>query len=161
MKKISGLLLILSILTSCNLDSKDPATENKNEEIVAQKPKQISDLPWTALVDSTTQKIKMVESTEVAIQDLDSSNITEVLTRKYPEVKIIWQKQQHDTAFVKIPNAEVLTQGSGTMGADIFMAEVTYSYTQIPGINFVNFSFKEGDHASPGTFNRSDFSFNK
>ncbi len=159
MKKLIGFIFILGVLIGCNSDTKNAESEGITNEKVIEKPAQIADVPWAAVVDSVTQKIKMTQSTDVATKDLDSNNVTEVLNRKYPEIKVVWQKQQHDTAFVSIPNATYLTQSSGSMGADIYMSEVTYSYSQIPGINFVNFSFKEGDHAAPGTFKRSNFSF--
>jgi hypothetical protein len=161
MKKFSGLILVLTVLMACNQDPKSPSSTTTDNLISTEKPAQIADVPWSVVTDSTSQKMKLVQSEDVTTQELDSNNVTEALSRKYPEIKIIWLKQQHDTAFVKIPNAEFLTQSSGSMGAQIFMAEVTYSYTQIPGINFVNFSFKEGDHAAPGTYDRSNFSFSK
>ena len=158
MKKILSALFLLSILGSCIQDEKKPITESDLAGITA-KPLEIADVPWAAVLDSASQKIKMVQSNEVEIRDLDPLNVTEVLVRKYPEMKIIWLAQHQDTAFVSIPDASFLTQSAGSMGADIFMAEVTYSFTEIPGIKFVNFAFKEGEHASPGTYQRRDFSF--
>jgi len=161
MKKFSGILFIFALLMACNSDSKDPASQNMDTEETTQKPAQIADVPWAAVIDSATQKIKMVQNAKVAQTDLDVKNVTDVLVKKFPEIKIVWQKQVRDTAFLNIPDAVYLTQSSGNMGADIFLAEVTYSYTQIPGIKFVHIDFKEGDHASPGTFKRTDFFFNK
>ncbi|TKB96825.1 hypothetical protein FA046_12130 [Pedobacter cryophilus] len=162
MKKFSGLILVLTVLMACNQDPKTSSSTTTTDNLIStEKPTQIADVPWSVVTDSTSQKMKLVQNEEVTTQELDSSNVTEALVRKYPEIKIVWIKQQNDTAFVKILDAEFLTQSSGSMGGQIFMAEVTYSYTQIPGINFVNFSFKEGDHASPGTYDRSNFSFSK
>ena len=161
MKKFSGLILVLVALMACNQDPKNSYSTSLNNLNSTEKPAQIADIPWSVITDSNSQKMKLVQNEEVTTQELDSNNVTEALSRKYPEIKIIWLKQQHDTAFVKIPDAEFLTQSSGSMGAQIFMAEVTYAYTQIPGINFVNFFFKEGDHASPGTYDRSNFAFSK
>lgn len=161
MKKFSGILFILALFMACNSDSKDPASQNMDTEETTQKPAQIADVPWAAVIDSATQKIKMVQNAKVAQTDLDVKNVTDVLVKKFPEIKIVWQKQVKDTAFVYIPDAIYLTQSSGSMGADIFLAEVTYSYTQIPGIRFVHIDFKEGDHALPGTFKRTDFDFDK
>jgi hypothetical protein len=158
LKKILSILFLFSVLSSCIQDDKKTIPENDLANR-SDKPIEISDLPWSAVLDSTSQKIKMAHSAEVETQDLDPSNVTEILVRKYPEIKIIWIKQQKDIAFVSIPDASFLTQSAGSMGASIFMAEVTYSFTEIPGIRFVNFSFSEGEHASPGTYQRSDFNF--
>ena len=81
--------------------------------------------------------------------------------RKYPEVFISDPILRNDTVFVNIKDASYLTQGTGTMGAEIYLAESTYSYTEIPGVGFVNFKFLEGDHASPGTYVRKNFEFKK
>lgn len=158
MKRIISLLFLITVLSSCIQDTKKPISENDLVESEA-KPLEISDVPWSAELDSSSQKIKLIRSKDFEIKDLDVANVTEVLVRKYPEIKMIWLKQNKDTAFVRIPDATFLTQSSGSMGADIFMAEATYSYTEIPGIKFVHFDFTEGEHASPGTYQRSSFNF--
>lgn len=152
--------LILFSIIACNQDTKETDQVVEQETLIT-KPVEIADVPWMAVVDSATQNIKMVPSNLVKTTDLNPSNVIGSLSSKYPETKIVFQRQQNDTVFVDIPNATYLTQSNGSMGAKIFMAEVVYSFTQIPGIKFVNFSFKEGDHASPGTFSRLDFTFSK
>ena len=99
----------------------------------------------------------MQKSDMVKIEDLDINNVAEAINRKYSEIHIASQSQSNDTVFVNIPNATYLTQQSGNMGSEIYMAETTYSFTEIPGVKFVKFNFKEGDHATPGTFKREDF----
>jgi uncharacterized protein YcfL len=66
-------------------------------------------------------------------------------------------KVSNDTMFVKISNSKYLTQQMGSSGPEVYMAEVTYNLTEIAGINFVAIMFKEGDHARPGIFSRTDF----
>lgn len=164
MKKFIYLAFVVLFIVSCTQDAKQTNETNGTiDEIAVEttKPAEIADVPWMAVVDSTSQKISMQQSDLVKTEDLSPDNVVNALASKYPESKIVWQKQQNDTAFVAIPNAIYLTQSSGSMGAKIFMAEVVYSFSQISGIKFVNFSFKEGDHASPGTFSRVDFPFSK
>ena len=164
MKKFFYLAFIVFFISSCTQDVKESNETNKMEPIIVKevaKPAEIADVPWMAVVDSATQQITMQQSDLVKTENLSSENIIIALGSKYPELKIVLQKQQSDTIFVEIPNASYLTQSIGSMGAKIFMAEVVYSFTQIPGTQFVNFSFKEGDHASPGTFSRIDFPFSK
>jgi len=60
-------------------------------------------------------------------------------------------------AFVEVINAEYLTQRMGTSGAQNYLAAVTYSLTETPGVRGVNFAFPEGDHAMPGEYNRQSF----
>ncbi len=161
MKKNLAYLLVIVALSACNQDTKQLENETDTVEIKNVKPSQIADVPWSAVVDSTTQKITMVQNPDVKDEELDINNVTEVLNRKYPEIKINKAQLRNDTAFVNINDATYLTQQMGNMGSEIFLAEATYSFTQISQIKFVNFSFKVGDHASPGTFNRSNFTFKK
>src|SRR5690606_40428246 len=91
--------------------------------------------------------------------ELDSTNVIESINRKYPENKLTWDYQKGDTAFVSIAEAAYLTQQSGSMGTQVFLAESTYSLTEIPGINVVFFKFKVGDHATPGPYTRNNFDF--
>ena len=164
MKKFLYLAFIVFFISSCTQDVKETNETNTMEPVPAMedaKPAEIADVPWMAVVDSATQQITMQQSDLVKTENLSPENIIIALASKYPELKIVLKQQQGDTIFVEIPNAAYLTQSIGNMGAKIFMAEVVYSFTQIPGKQFVNFSFKEGDHASPGTFSRIDFPFSK
>ncbi len=141
---------------SSNIDS-SASTNEAGTEI--SKPEIISDIPWTALLDSTTQKYSLQKSELVNSNELDSTNVIEAINRKYPENKITWDYLKGDTAFVSIADASYLTQRSGTMGAQVFLAESTYSLTEIPGINVVFYKFALGDHASPGPYTRKSFDF--
>jgi hypothetical protein len=64
--------------------------------------------------------------------------------------------QQH-TAFVTILYSRRLTQEIGSTGAQEYLAQITLSLTSVPGIHSVDFDFEEGDHASPGTYDRQRF----
>ncbi len=157
-------LLPLIIFVACNRDSKQLATEAEQESLAPtpiekSQPEQIAETPWVVNIDSLTQKIKIQPSSIVNKEDLNTANVIKSLNKKYPEILMVFLKQQSDTVFVKIPDANYLSRESGSMGAQIFMAEATYSFTQIPGVNFLNFDFEEGDHASPGTYQRKDFVF--
>nr|WP_294898127.1 hypothetical protein [uncultured Pedobacter sp.] len=164
MKKTILYLSAICVFAACNSDTKN--TENTGDSVQTTstkkvQPAQLFDVPWAAVLDSASQKISMTRTAEVKIEDLNINNVTESLNRKYPEILISEPTQRNDTVFVKIKDANYLTQGAGTMGAEIYLAESTYSFTQIPGVSFVTYDFTVGDHASPGTFNRSDFNFKK
>lgn len=163
MKKTILYFLVISVFAACNSDSKGTNETDAAQESTSQTtaPAQLFDVPWSAVLDSASQKISMTKTEGIADEELTVDNVTESLNRKYPEIFITDPKQQNDTVFVKIKDASYLTQGSGTMGAEIYLAESTYCFTQIPGVSFVNFDFKVGDHASPGTFTRSNFEFKK
>ena len=48
-------------------------------------------------------------------------------------------------------------QGIGSTGANEYLARVTLSLTSVPGIHSVDFDFAEGDHATPGKYDRRRF----
>jgi hypothetical protein len=66
-------------------------------------------------------------------------------------------KIHNDTAFVRIPDSEYLTQRMGTTGAYEYMIAATFTITELDEIEFVNFDFEYGDHAVPGTYTRRQF----
>ena len=72
-----------------------------------------------------------------------------------PKVKL--GKIEKGTAFVEVINAEYLTQRMGTSGAQDYLASVTYTLTENPGIKVIHFVFDEGDHATPGEYTRDSF----
>ena len=66
-------------------------------------------------------------------------------------------KIHDDTAFVKIPDSEYLTQSMGTTGAYEYMIAATFTITELDRNELVNFDFEYGDHAEPGTYTRKQF----
>lgn len=158
---LTGILFLFAV-SSCTSDRKQgsetDAVETPTEETVS-KPAEISDIPWTAVLDTNSQKYSLIKSELVNTGELDSTNVIEAINRKYPENKLTWDYQKGDTAFVTIADAGYLTQQSGSMGAQVFLAESTYSLTEIPGVNVVFFKFQVGDHATPGPYTRKSFDF--
>ncbi len=155
-------MVIIVFFTACNQDTKSSRAQSESstgQKIVDEKPTHLADVPWSAVIDSSSQKIEMRQNSRLDNSALNLQNISEALNQKYPEIRMANPYQNNDTVYVRIPEAGYLTQQSGSMGAEIFMAEVTYSFTQIPGVKFVHFSFQEGDHGSPGTYQRTDFNF--
>ena len=72
-----------------------------------------------------------------------------------PKLKLIGIKGQ--VISIEVINDEYLTQRMGSTGANEFLATATFMLTEYDNIKFVNFIFKEGDHAFPGLYSREDF----
>ena len=83
--------------------------------------------------------------------------VDEFNTRYDDFVHIDFFRQSQDTVYVKINDASYLTQRMRTTGAQAYLAELTYSMTEVPTVKYVNFDFQEGDHASPGVYQKIDF----
>lgn len=61
------------------------------------------------------------------------------------------------TLYITIENSEHLTQKMGTTGAGVYLSTATFLFTEAENIQFVNYSFAEGDHAQPGIYSRERF----
>ncbi|MES3018249.1 MAG: hypothetical protein V4721_10740 [Bacteroidota bacterium] len=116
-------------------------------------------LPWSVQMDDATQAMQIKRDPAADMTNLKPEDIVDALNLKYPEIKMQWVKLEGSKAFVTIPEATYLTQQSGSEGARAYLAEATYSLTELKGITSVEFDFEEGDHARPGVYQRANFKF--
>jgi hypothetical protein len=61
------------------------------------------------------------------------------------------------TVYLRIRDAEQLTQRSGSFGAETYLADATFTMTSLDGIDRIHLDFPEGDHAIPGFYSRASF----
>jgi hypothetical protein len=99
----------------------------------------------------------MKRTVPISDDSLTATNILQKLNVLYPEIQLHFNRISNDSIFVTINKSSYLTQQIGSSGAEAYLAEVTYNLTELKDINFVDISFKEGDHASPGTYTRIGF----
>lgn len=104
-----------------------------------------------------SNSLKLQRPAVAGIDTLSAQNILQLINNNYDSIRVDYVKTSHDTIYVHIPNSEMLTENIGSTGAEMFMASTTYSLTELNGVHFVNFDFKEGEHASPGVYDRSYF----
>lgn len=161
MKNLLLSILFAALFLSCqqNTDNKntsegDSLAEANGQELEVAK---TLTLPYVAVMDSASTYIEIKENPQKSKIPLDQEELAEALNIKYPDIKLSVNKVSHDTLYVDIPVATFLTQQYGTTGATTYLAEATYAFTEIPAIEVVNFSFKEGDHAVPGPYTRASF----
>jgi hypothetical protein len=119
-----------------------------------------SEAIWGFVIDTLTGDEKLVQLKPVENEALTGEKIEKIINNTWPRVQIKFLKTSNDTAFISIPESEVLTQQMGTAGAESFMVSTVYSLTEIKGIKFVSFDFEMGDHASPGVYNRNSWDAN-
>lgn len=151
-------LIALLLLVSCQSDSSKKSMEEMaaDSASIADQSKTLV-VPWEATLNDSTHMMEIKRNPAANMTNLSKLDIVDALNYKYPQIKLEWVKQEGSKAFVKIEEADYLTRESGTVGARAYLAEVTYSLTELEGINEVNFSFQEGDHARPGVYKRDDF----
>ncbi|QEK53170.1 hypothetical protein FYC62_16885 [Pedobacter aquae] len=164
--KLYATLIFIVTLASCVRDNKQETqdvADSVSSDVSSTTTEttttyvELKELPWLAEVDTVTLNISLKRNLQVSTQNLDAKNVIQIINKKYPENQLVWKRKSNDTAYVNIPNAFYLTQSSGSLGARIFLAESTFSITEISGIKVVYFDFEAGDHASPGAYQRADF----
>ena len=139
------------MLGCTNIDNSSTSSNKDSNAIIFDDSFNFSSNQWFYDADvDTLFKVKSdgVKTWEEAIEDLNR--------RFCQKIKIDLIAKNNDTIFLKIDSAQYLTQQIGSTGAYGYMAVVTYTLTDYTGIEFVNFDFEEGDHASPGTYDRKE-----
>lgn len=151
-------LIVLFLLASCQSDNSKKSLEElaADSAAIADQSKTLI-VPWTVVLNDSTHLMEIKKNPDARMENLSYLDIVDALNYKYPQIKLEWVNQEDTTAFVRIDDAYFLTRESGTEGARAYLAEVTFSLTEISGIKAVDFSFKEGDHARPGMYERADF----
>ena len=149
------------IMLSCRNESRegtagethgDPATEIA-EDMGASLPT----LPYIAVFDDASEQLEAEKNPDFDRSLLTVDAITQALIANYPEIKLEVDKISNDTLFFQLIDARYLTQQMGSSGAQMYILEATYAYTELPDIKVVHFDFAEGDHAVPGNYTRDRF----
>lgn len=159
-------VIVFSSMFSCNSGDKD---KNENAEVVTKDTvyeyadsldrDSVLHVKSKALlwhVDDT-KGLKISKPVVAGIDTMSAQNIIQLINNNYDSIHLDFVKISNDTIYVHIPNSEMLTERMGSTGAEMFMAATTFSLTELKGIHFVNYDFKEGDHAAPGVYDRSYF----
>jgi hypothetical protein len=154
--------IIIISLFACNRGNKTETASDSlsNESAQSHAPQPvavISDPVWSLEFDTVTQvsylkPLRTIDEGTAKVQDM----IT-ILNKAWPEVQMKLVKVSGDTVYVRISESSMLTQQMGTTGAEAYMSTATYTLTEPRGIKYVNFDFREGDHAMPGTYERKSF----
>ena len=163
MNKVLLIPLLLMIFYSCKgkKDSPGPVTTDTLTE--TGKPKDTVNIKidthyyWEAVPDDESSKLVMKRIRPIPADSLTAGNLIQHINSRYDHIILQLVKISNDTVFVKIRQSNFLTQQMGSTGADTYITEVTYLLSELNNIGYVNFTFKEGDHASPGTYSRTDF----
>ncbi|MDQ3392711.1 MAG: hypothetical protein M3512_01150 [Bacteroidota bacterium] len=141
--------LIFIICISCNPQKK---IENEKKDTNHEH-----GIIWTVQNDTIRNCIELKKIRQVSPEAISPEVVTFANNEHWKKVPVQVRKISNDTIYLKVDGGKVLTQEMGSAGAASYMATTTYNYTEIIGINYVNFIFEEGDHARPGTYQREDF----
>ena len=153
--KYSLYILSITLLFSCNANKEETVTQNSatiDSTVAATGTPETPVLIWRATPEY--EKVKTAGSGDT----LPLDSLIKGLNDNYPNVKLEKLKQSHDTLYTLIKDSEYLTQRMGSTGAEIYVADVILNLTTVPGVQYVNIEFEEGDHAGPGTWSKENFS---
>lgn len=148
MRKLFFLAIISTLFFACGSNHSDqPASEVDS----------LTEAPfyWQTYLDDSTGKIGYRKLP--ADEKLNPHNVLFYLNKNNPNIRLELKYVSADTIFLRIQDAVYLTQQMGSSGPMIYLSEVVYNFSEIPGIKEVDIEFEEGDHATPGTYNRNSF----
>jgi hypothetical protein len=159
--KLISIGLILLIFSCSPTRQEDTSSDDTAEKTEVDTERSVvydpSGAIWNYDFNQQTEKFEITQLRPVDSDTLTGESLEKIINKFYPKVQIKFVGTSDDTAFISIPDSEVLTQQMGTAGAESFMVTTTFSFTELKGIKYVSFDFKEGDHAIPGVYNRNSW----
>lgn len=105
----------------------------------------------------TTPDYKKIKNKEISAGLLDTDSLIKGLNEQYENIFLEKIKTSGDTIYTVIKNAYYLTDRMGSTGAEVYVADVVFNLTAVPGIKYVNIQLQEGSHMQPGTWSLEDF----
>jgi len=167
MKKAILILGFILIIIGCidkkkdkpalNEAAKDTVLANSNESSSVYNE---SEAIWGIIIDTLTGDEELKQLKPVEKEVLTGEMMEKIVNKTWPRVQIKYLGISNDTAYISIPDSEILTQQMGSEGAESFMISTVYSFTEIKGVKYVSFDFEFGDHANPGVYNRNSWDEN-
>ncbi|TJZ53610.1 hypothetical protein FAZ15_16380 [Sphingobacterium olei] len=155
MNRFLIIILLYTVISSCNRTTK--TEENATETLEKESDKFSTMTPSPIWIYDYDQDVA-IKNRSIPNDSLNPRDLINLLNAENGgNLKLDFVKLSVDTIYVKMDSSTYLTQEMGTTGANSFMAISTYTLTELNGIKFVNFDFKEGDHAIPGTYTRKYF----
>ena len=152
MRKICSIAIILAIFIAGGCKNKADKEAPEKDSIINK-----AVYSWESIINDSTGRLEMKKMENIGPDSLTTVAVIGFLNKTNPNIQLSFINQSNDTVFIKIPDAEHLTQRMGSTGPTMYFANAVYNLTEIPGVRYVNFDFEEGDHASPATYNRESF----
>lgn len=154
-KVLIGVVVLIAV--SCQNEVKEDNTTSDTDSMDLDDTEQALDTSVYELLWSYDANRDSLIRNE-GVNPSDADQIIQAINQKFGEKIVLdYIKTSLDTVYVRIADATQLNSQMGSTGAFGYLAEVTYSLTDIPTIHFVHFDFKEGDHAVPGVYSKETF----
>lgn len=151
MKYVIALLFISLLFANCNNKADQPGSDADTTNTMRLV------YSWQSTLNDSTGRLEMKRVEAAGPDSLSPAAVVTYLNTLNSNVQLALVKTSNDTVYLNIPDAMYLTQQMGSTGPTMYLANVVYNLTEIPGIQYVTLEFEEGDHASPGTLKRESF----
>lgn len=150
---------LISLILGCSTAEKETKSTTIAEQEISIDYDSLAAI-WIYDFNQETEEFEIKQLRTVDSNTLSGEMLEKIINKMYPRVQINFIRTSNDTAFISIPDSQVLTQQMGSAGAESFMISTTYSFTELNGIKYVSFDFTEGDHARPGVYSRNSWDEN-
>lgn len=117
----------------------------------------IQPLPYIVQYDQQTGKFNIDKNPAAETVAYTAEALANALNHKYAEIQLRVGDRRNDTLDLYIDSSFYLTQSIGSAGANNYLAEATFAFTELDSVEVVNFNFEPGDHAMPGPYTRRFF----
>lgn len=107
---------------------------------------------WKTEFDYTRRK-----NPDLNIAFVNADSLIKGLNQLYEHIYLQKDKLSNDTLYTFIKDSEFLSNGMGSTGAEVYVADVVMNLTEVPGIKYVHIDMEEGSHMQPGTWSRTNF----
>ncbi len=148
---------VIYFLAALAILSNSCGNNNSNQPIAEDDSAVNMTYSWEAILNDSTQRLEMKKAEAMGPNFFTASSVINFINSGNTNIRLDLVKTSNDTIYIKIADAEYLTQRMGSAGPTMYFAATVYNLTEISGIRFVNFDFEEGDHAQPGTYDRDSF----
>ena len=145
--------IVLFIIISCNSFDRSNSEENVESQDRFTVNSVDNYYVWSVNSDSMIKR----KNSLIKPEYYDIDTLIKGLNYKFPQIQLRKIKLSNDTLYVRIDDAEFLTQRMGTSGPIFYKANVFFNLTSLPKIKYVNLDFDEGDHAYPEVLRPQDY----
>ena len=156
-------LILLSAFTACNTTEKqkEPVTKDvpkpQTDSLVGQQQLPVYNPETKLYVWKSAYDYTKTKNPEMGNDVLNADSLIKGLNELNENILLQKIKISGDTIYTEVKDSKYLTEGMGTTGAEIYLADVVLNLTELPGIKYVNISLQEGSHMQPGTWSRDNF----
>lgn len=126
-------------------------------EYVEINSKNLTDFYWHVKYDTIMNNEFLVKGSMIDSVGISPNSFVQILNQRETICKIEIEDIAGDTIRIKIIDDEYLSEKMGTTGAYCYIAETVFTLTENNLIEFVRIEMNYGSHASPGIYDRNDF----